>query len=405
MGFLARAIERKGYDPLEVWAELLRKGAKSKSGQDVTLDTAFRVAVFFACLRVLGEGVAQVPFKLYQAVESNGLKQRREARDHQLYDLLTVSPNGWSTSFEFRETLTIHAALGNAYAYINRVRGQIVEIFLLNPGQVQSEQGPDWGVRYKVAGKDGRVETFTSREIWHVRGPSWNGFSGLDVLQLMREALGLSMALDESVAGLHKEGVRTSGIYSVDGTLNPTQHAQITNWLKAQAAAPGTPLILDRGAKWLSQAMTSVDAQHLEMRRYQLEEICRFIRVMPIMIGYSDKAATYASSEQMFIAHVVHTLSPWYARIEQSAAKSLLTKGERAAGYYAKFNANGLMRGSAKDRSEYFKAALGSGGHPGWMAPDEVRDLEDMNPMGGEAAKLPLASHQAASSDTEQKPT
>ena len=135
--------------------------------------------------------------------------------------------------------------------------------------------------------------------------------------------------------------------------------------------------------------MTGLDSQHLETRKHQIEEVCRFMGVMPIMVGYSDKTATYASAEQMFIAHVVHTLSPWYARIENSAAAYLLTKRERAAGHYFKFNANGLMRGSAKDRAEFYAKGLGSGGHPGWVSPDEVRELEDMNPMGGEAAKLP----------------
>lgn len=405
MKFIDRLFGRKAADPLAVWEEMLRAGMKSKAGQTVNLDSAFKVAVFFACLRVLADGMAQVPFKLHQAQESGGMTTIRAAREHPAYDLLTVAPNDWSTSFEFRETLMLHAALGNAYAYKNVVRGELRELILLNPGQVQCEQAADWSVAYKVTGKDGRVQTLPASMIWHVRGPSWDGFSGLSTLTLVRDALGLSMALDDSVAGLHKDGVRTSGVYSVDGTLNPTQHAQITAWLKAQAAAPGTPLILDRGAKWLAQAMSSVDAQHLEMRRYQLEEICRFLRVMPIMIGHSDKASTYASAEQMFLAHVVHTLSPWYARIEQSADKALLTKQERRAGYYFKFNANGLLRGSSKDRAEYFKAALGSGGHPGWMTPDQVRELEEMNPMGGDAAKLPLASNQQKPADTERQPT
>lgn len=406
MGLFARAIERKAADPLAIWAEMLRAGMTSKAGQTVNIESAFKVAVFFACLRVLSEGCAQVPFKLHQSQDGADGSTIRLAREHPAYDLVAAAPNDWSTSFEFRETLVLHAALGNAYAFKNVVRGELRELILLNPGQVKKEQDANWGIRYTVTGKDGRVEPLPNSAIWHVRGPSWDGFSGLNILSLARDALGLSMALDDSVAGLHKDGVRTSGVYSVDGTLNPTQHAQITAWLKANAAAPGTPLILDRAAKWLPQAMSSVDAQHLEMRRYQLEEVCRFMRVMPIMIGHSDKAATYASAEQMFLAHVVHTLAPWYARIEQSADQSLLSKEERARGYYFKFNVNGLLRGSAKDRAEYYKAALGSGGHPGWMTPDQVRELEEMNPMGGDAAKLPPASAQAKpKGDPEPQPT
>lgn len=110
------------------------------------------------------------------------------------------------------------------------------------------------------------------------------------------------------------------------------------------------------------------------------------------MVYESDKATTYASAEQMFLAHVIHTLAPWYARIEQSADVNLLTKKERADGYYFKFIAAGLLRGASKDRGDYFAKALGSGGSPGWMTPDEVRALEELNPMGGEAATLPARS-------------
>jgi phage portal protein BeeE len=114
---------------------------------------------------------------------------------------------------------------------------------------------------------------------------------------------------------------------------------------------------------------------------------------MPIMVGNSDKAATYASSENMFLAHVVHTLMPWYARIEQSAAVNLLSDKERASGLYFAFVAQALMRGASKDRAEYFAKALGSGGSPAWLTQDEVRALEEFNPMGGVAAALPIATN------------
>jgi HK97 family phage portal protein len=143
----------------------------------------------------------------------------------------------------------------------------------------------------------------------------------------------------------------------------------------------------------MSLAQTGVDSQHLEQRRFEVEDVCRFFRVMPIMVMQADKAATYASSENMFIAHVVHTLMPWYTRIEQSADVNLLTADERRQGYYSKFMAQALLRGASKDRAEYFAKALGSGGSPAWMTQDEVRALEEMNPMGGLAASLPIPTN------------
>ena len=306
---------------------------------------------------------------------------------------MTRQPNDWSTSYEFRETLLIHAALGNAYAFKNVISGgRIAELILLAPGRVEKCQRDDYSIFYKVTGKSGAIQEFPSEAIWHVRGPSWDGVLGLDVLNLAKEALGLAISTEETHAKLHAKGVRPSGTYSVEGNLDAAQYAALKTWIDKEFAGAensGAPMILDRGAKWLTQSMSGLDSQHLETRKFQIEEVCRFFDVMPIMVGYSDKASTYASAEQMFLAHVVHTLSPWYARIEQSADMNLLSKKDRKNGLYFKFIAAGLMRGASADRSAYFSKALGSGGSPAWMTQDEVRALDELNPMGGPASALP----------------
>lgn len=394
MGMLARAVaERKSGKVYERWLELLSAGSKSKAGPAVNRESVFRVAAAFACMRVISQGCAAVPFKLHQQTETNGLTRIIAAREHPLYDVVTAKPNAWQTSFEFRETLALHACLGNGYAYKNIYRGQVAELVLLNPGQVRAEQKDDWSITYMVRGKSGDEVELDPGLIWHVRGPSWDGFLGLDTLSVAREALGLSMALEESHAALHANGVRPSGVYSVEGSLSLDQHKNLTDWLKREAGGAvnvGAPIVLDRAAKWLSTAMTGVDAQHKETRDHQIEEVCRFFGVLPIMIGHTgDKANTYASAESMFTAHKVHTLDPWFTRIQESADVNLLTKKEREQGYYFKFNANGLLRGSAKDRAEYYAKALGAGGSPAWMSQDEVRALEELDPMGGDAANLP----------------
>lgn len=396
MGFLTRGLVERKSDPLAIWAEMLRNGRASKTGATINLQNALKVSVAFACMRKLSQGCAQIPFKLFSSTDVNGMESIQPARDHPLYDLMAVKPNAWMTSYEFRETLVLHAALGNAYAFKNRIAGgKIVELILLDPSLVQEEQAADYSIVYKVTGKSGAVQVFPAESIWHVRGPSWDGLMGMDVLSLAREALGLAIATEETHAKLHAKGVQPSGTYSVDGSLDATQYAQLKAWIEKEFAGAensGAPMILDRGAKWLQQSMSGLDAQHLETRKFQIEEVCRFFDVMPIMVGYSDKATTYASAEQMFLAHVVHTLSPWYARIEQSADVNLLTPKERASGLYFKFVPAGLLRGAAKDRSEYFAKALGAGGGPAWMTQDEVRGLEELNPFGGEASSLPPRS-------------
>lgn len=403
MRLFDRLFSRKSMSSLELFREIYG-GRASKSGQTINLETAFKVSVVFACLKVLSQGGAQVPFKLFREREVGGLTKISPAKDHSLYDLVATAPNDWTTSFEFRERLILHAAMGNAFAFKNKgVGGRILELILLDPAKVEKVQEEDWTINYKLTGKSGDVLTVPGEAIWHVPGPSWNGLLGMDVLNVAREALGLAIATEESHAKLHAKGIRTSGTYSVDGSLNPDQYKALKAWIEKEMAGAenaGAPMILDRGAKWLSTAMSGLDAQHLETRKFQIEEVCRFFGVMPIMVGYSDKAATYASAEQMFLSHVVHTLSPWYSRVENSADLHLLTKKERTSGLYFKFVAAGLLRGAAKDRAEYYAKALGSGGSPAWMTQDEVRGLEELNPFGGDAAVLPVATNVPAPTPT-----
>mgnify|MGYP000751780050 CR=1 FL=1 len=400
MGFLSRGIERKSAsvtNSLELFREIYGSLRQSKAGPTITLETAFRVSALFACIRVLSQGCAQVPFKLFREQEVGGLTKISPARDHRLYDKVSTKPNDWQTSFEFREQLVIHASLGNAYVWVNRTIGGVSELIILNPGKMKAEQPNEFAApAYEYTLADGKLIKFAAGTIWHVRGPSWSGFAGLDILSMAREALGLSIATEESHAKLHQKGIRTSGTYSVDGSLDAGQYKQLKAWIMSEMAGDenaGAPMILDRGAKWISSAMTGVDAQHVETRKQQVEEVCRFMGVSPHKIYSSDKTSTYASAEQFNIQHVVDSLSPWYARIEQSADVNLLTEKERMGGLYFKFIATGLLRGSTSERADYYSKALGSGGSPAWMTQDEVRALEELNPFGGDSAALPIATN------------
>jgi HK97 family phage portal protein len=178
------------------------------------------------------------------------------------------------------------------------------------------------------------------------------------------------MAMEESTAKLHSNGVKSGGLLSVEGNLTGEQYKQLRKWIDEEHAGSNNAyntMILDRGAKFTQLAMSAVDAQQIETRRFQIEEVCRFFRVMPIMVCSSDKATTYASAEQMFLAHVVHTLAPWYERIEQAIDCQLLTDEERAAGYYVKHVTQGLLRGALKDTAEYLYRLVNIGIMSRWM--------------------------------------
>jgi len=390
MGILAQSVVERKADAVESSLDLFRRlggWLNTKSGASVNHKTALEVSVVLACARVIAEGIAQVPFKLYRQEGDRKLP----ATDHPLYRVLYRKPNDWMTSFELRETMAIHAVLtGNAVAFVNRLRGEVREIIPITPGNVTIKQRDDYSLIYTVTGPSGAQQDYPQEAIWHWRGPSWDSVVGLDIVKLAREAIGLTMAAEQTQARMQKSGASMTGLYSVDGNLTDDQYRSLRRFLDKEFASETAERVklLDRGAKFTPISMTGVDAQQLETRKYQVEEVCRPMRVMPIMVGYSDKAATYASAEQMFLAHVVHTLSPWYQRIEQSAECQLLSAEELDKGYFVKLIAAGLMRGSHKDRGEFYAKALGAGGSRPWMTPDDVRDLEDMNPMGGDAARL-----------------
>lgn len=390
---------------MDLLRELLAgQGGTSKSGKVVNAKTALQVATVFACCRVIGEGIAQVPLKLMK--ESPDGRVRLPAKDAPLYNLLAFKPNAWQTSFEYREMLAWHVVLTGAhFSFINRGAGaQILELIPFLPGNVTVLRDPNYRLRYQVRAENGALQDFPAEAIWHVRGPSWDGWQGLDAVKAAREAIGLAMASEEAVARLHKQGLLTSGTYSVEGTLKQEQYEALAAWIQKHAAGSenaGRPLILDRQAKWLSTQMSSVDAQTSEMRRFQVEEICRFARVNPIMVGAESKNTTYASAEQMFLAHVVHTLAPWYQRIEQSIDAFLLTQAERDAGLYSNFVEEGLLRGSIKDTKDTLLGYVNGG----LMTPNEGRAKLDLNPDADpESDKLRIPANITGASPGEAPP-
>jgi HK97 family phage portal protein len=367
------------------WIPEFLRYPDSKSGVMVNWKTALDVTTVLACGRVVSEGTAQVPLKLHRT-RADG-RGSDLATDHSLYIVLHRRPNTWQTSFEFRETLCFHLLLcGNAFAFINRVGdGRIKELIPIEPGRVEVFRAKDFSLSYRVTAEDGSQQTFPQEAIWHLRGPSWDSWRGLEAVKLAREAIGLAISTEASQALLHKNGAQAGGVVSVEPALGPERYSQLEAWIDAKITGPNKhkPLLLDNGAKWFQTSLSSVDAQHLETRKHQVEEICRAFRVMPIMVGLADKTATYASAEQMFLAHVVHTLGPWYQRIEQSGDVNLLTAREREQGYFIKHNVNALLRGAFKDRTDGYAKALGAGGAPAWLTPNDIRELEDMNPVKG----------------------
>lgn len=375
---LAEAFARKSLNTYDVFRGMLGRRA-SASGREVSVNSALEVATVFACLRVRANGVAQVPLKLMR--ESADGRERKPAKDHSLYRILESQPNEWQTSFEYRQMLMFHLCLtGNAYSFINRSnRSGIMELIPFDPGCVTPKRADDLTLTYDVRAQNGSTQTFPAKAIWHVRGPSWDGWRGMRVVELAREAIGLAMATEEQQARMQRNGVRVSGTYSVEGTLPDDKYKALKAWIDSEMGGvenTGKAMIMDRSAKWLNTSQTGIDAQTLETRRFQVEEMCRQLGVNPIMVFAESKNTTYASAEQMFLAHVVHTLAPDYTMLEQSIYVNLLTDADRADGLYADFVEEGLLRASSVETKDVLLGYTNGG----LMTANEARAKLDMNP-------------------------
>jgi HK97 family phage portal protein len=361
--------------------DFLFTGGTARSGIAVTKDRALQHSVALACGRVIAEGIASVPLKLYREDANGGASP---AADHPLYRLLSKRPNDWQTSFEFREMLTLHLVFtGNAYALKNIARGQLAELIPIDPSKVQFKKEPNGEIIYTVLLDNGQHVRLGPQDLLHVRGPSWDGYLGLDPVRYGREALGLSLAMETHAARTFKNGASYGAHLEYPEVLNEDVVARLKIAMDAYRGsdnAGGVP-VFEKGTKLVPNTMDFQKAQFIEGRKFQIEETCRIFRVFPMMIGYSDKTATFASAEAFFTAHVIHTLQPWVTRWEQAIERCLLTEEETsgAAPYFPRFNLKGLMRGDSASRSAYYQAAIQNG----WMTRNEVRALDELNPLPG----------------------
>jgi HK97 family phage portal protein len=391
MGLLSRLFGREVKSLQELPASF--RWPESRTGFQVSALSAIEVSTVQACVRAIAEGNAQVPVHCH-AVDSSGVLGPKVS--HPVLEVYSRRPNPWQSGFEFRETLLIHMALvGNAFVYVNRASdGRILELLPIEPGRVFVTRERDLSLTYRVSFEDGKVLTLRKPDIWHLRGPSWNTWMGLDAVKVAREAIGLAMATEAAHAGLHKNGAQVSGLLGLKEKVGPERFALLGAWIDKHAAGgerAGKPLVLDNGATWQPFGMTGVDAEHIATRKFQVLEICRHFRIEPMIVGAAD-TPTHASAEQLRQSHVVNGLMPWAERIEQSAAVNLFQEGERVE---LRHDFNGLMRGVAKDRAEFYAKALGSGGSPAWMTPNEVRASEGHDPIEG-GDELPKPANMAA---------
>jgi HK97 family phage portal protein len=345
------------------------------AGVAVTEKTALQVSTVLACVKVIADGCATPSLNVYRE-KADGTREK--AANIPEYRLLSRRPNEWQTSFEWRRQMTLHAALTGAALSI-KVRGdnrRVRELIPVEPGRWDVRKVGRYELRYRCWDDFGMIGEFEPQDVFVLSGLQWDWALPLNALALAKSAIGLAVASERSQASLHENGLRPSGSYSVSGNLSPQQYEALTSHLRKKAGTPHEPLILDRDAKWQPHSISGADAQAVEQRRMQVEEICRAYSVFPIMVGHSDKSATFASSEAFFAAHVKHTLAPWHKAWTQRIDEMLL---DGAGPLFAEFDTRYLMAGAMKDRAVYARTMV----EMGLLSPNEWRDEEGRDPREG----------------------
>jgi HK97 family phage portal protein len=400
------ASEVVSLDQLADISGFVRYGTQSRVTVNPT--TAVQVSAVLCGVKVLSEGIAQMPVRVMTEDYDGDNVRRKIARDHWSYRLLAKRPNEFQTSFEFREYVITAALLDRGFLGIKNTlsNGKVTEILPLPMGTWSIERKTSsWEHYFRVSYANGTTGNFLPSQVVYLRGPSLDGWRALPGLGAAREAIGLSMALEKQQARLMGNGGKPSGVLSFAETLKPEQRDNLRKLWQERFGpnGEGGVAILDGAARFESMTMTSVDAQHLETRQFQIEEVARVLRVHPIMLMHSNASTTFASAEQHFRNHVVHSLGPWMRRFEEVFNRDIL--GNRAD-MRVDLDERALLRGDFKDQAEYYTKALGAGGQPGWMTPNEIRAERDMNPVDAEwANEVPRGAMNGDNADGNQGDT
>lgn len=346
----------------------------SNAGKSVNPKNAVQVSAVYACVRVIAETIASLPFGVYESTDSGSNK----ATEHPLYRLLHDEPNPEMTSFVWRETMLTHLLLyGNAYCQIIRSgRTNIVGLYPLLPDRMEVDRDSKGNLTYTYTTTDGKPVALRPEDVLHIPGLGFDGIVGYSPIALEKNAIGLGIAAEEYGSRFFQNGARPSGILTHPNTVkDPKRLRESWNAAYGGSGNSGKVAILEESMTFTPISIPNNEAQFLETRKFQVEEICRIYRVPAHLIGNLDHA-TFSNIEHMSIDFAVHTIRPWLVRIEQAMNRALFLDTEKGR-FYVQFNLDGLMRGDYKSRMEGYAIARQNG----WMSANDIRELENLNPL------------------------
>lgn len=359
---------------------------RTTSGKPVNERTAMQTTAVYACVRILSEAVASLPLHVYEYQEDGGKKL---LHDHPLYYLLHDEPNPEMTSFVFRETMMSHLLIwGNAYAQIVRNgAGQVLGLYPLLPDKMDVQRD-DRGILYYVYSrnsdenpmfKDYRDIRLKAEDVLHIPGLGFDGLIGYSPIAMAKNAVGMTLACEEYGASFFANGANPGGVLEHPGVLkDPSKVRESWNSVYRGVNNAHKIAVLEEGMKYQQIGIPPEEAQFLETRKFQINEIARLYRIPPHMVGDLEKSS-FSNIEQQSLEFVKYTLDPWVIRWEQSLQKSLLLPGEKNK-YFIKLNVDGLLRGDYESRMNGYA----TGRQNGWFSANDIREMENLNPIPDE---------------------
>ena len=361
------------------------------SGKRVTELSAMQMTAVYGCVRILAEAVAGLPLHVYRHRDSGGTEK---ALEHPLYRLLHDEPNPEMTSFVFRETLMTHLLLwGNAYAQVIRNgKGEVVGLYPLMPSKMTVDRDRAGRIIYLYNRSEGDPHTLgsenqvllSSADVLHIPGLGFDGLVGYSPIAMSKNAIGLAMATEEYGAKFFANGATPGGVLEHPGTVKDVSKLRESwnSFYQGSGNAHKTG-ILEEGMKYHPIGIAPEQAQFLETRKFQINEIARIFRVPPHMVGDLEKSS-FSNIEQQSLEFAKYTIGPWVARWEQSIRRALFSQDEKQR-FFARFNLDGLLRGDYQSRMNGYAV----GRQNGWMSANDIRELENLDRIppeqGGDA--------------------
>lgn len=350
------------------------------SGKPVNEYTAMQMTAVYSCVRILAEAVAGLPLHLYKYNASGG---KEKALSHPLYFVLHDEPNPEMSSFVFRETLMTHLLLwGNAYAQIIRNgKGEVIALYPLMPNRMSVDRDSSGALYYtytrysdEAPTMNGMTVTLRSSDVLHIPGLGFDGLVGYSPIAMAKNAIGMAIACEEYGAKFFANGAAPGGVLEHPGTIKDPQKVR-DSWNAAYQGSSNSHrvAVLEEGMKYQPIGISPEQAQFLETRKFQINEIARIFRVPPHMVGDLEKSS-FSNIEQQSLEFVKYTLDPWVIRWEQAISRALLRPDEKKL-YFAKFNVDGLLRGDYVSRMNGYATARQNG----WMSANDIRELENLD--------------------------